>query len=216
MPPTSCTDLTQLGKRRDLTWEIWVIFPIKRTFFALEMVLLVFFRLSLSWETWPRAAYLYTKALECPKLPFLFFFFFSSELFLCRSYEEVNCTVSNKEEASQSLIKIINHQSHLLLPLATTELSQSLPTPSQPPAPWLFSKRLRTDFVQRRPAGARTNLCCLLSEAHAPLQRISPDHMFQRGNHFTFWILKTGDINEACPLWIFSFSFCLHLCILEL
>lgn len=111
--------------------------------------------------------------------------FVSFQLFLCRSYGEVNCTISNKEQASQSLIKIINHQSNLLLPLATTELSQSLPPPQ-----WLFSKRLRTDFVQKRPAGAGTNLYCRPLRLRLACKGFLPTVCFREGFFWLFRLLK--------------------------
>lgn len=52
-------------------------------------------------------------------LPFTSFF----QLFLYKSYGEVSFTISN-EEASENIIKIINHESGLVVPLATSGLYQ--------------------------------------------------------------------------------------------
>lgn len=135
------------------------------------MVLLIFFSLhffffllSLSWLG---DSCVYAKGFvvdQTPPTPF-----FSFQLILCKNYGEVNCTISYKGQASKSLIKTINHQSNLILPLATTELSQF-----PPPSRWLLSQRLRTDFVRRRRAGAGTNSCCLLCECSCSLAKDFP------------------------------------------
>lgn len=178
------------------------------------MVLFIFFSFfpffflpSLSWEIWLRAPFCILRLCSGPNC--LFFFFF--QFILCKSYGEVSCTISNKEQASKSLIKTINHQSNLILPLATTELSQ-FPPPSQ----WLFSRRLRTDFVQRKQAGAGTSLCCLLCECSCSLAKDFPrPYVPERESlYFMSHLSKPLTSNGTCPFWVFSFSLYLYLSML--